>query len=80
MAKIDPLQQALNASLQHFGVFAEDLSASEQMIPYFGSHSCKIFIRGKPIRFGYKKWILASSCRYLLKFETYVGTSEMRRD
>ena len=50
------------------------------MIPYFGNHSFKIFIRGKPIRFGYKKWIFASSCDYPLKFETYVGASEMRRD
>ena len=50
------------------------------MMPYFGNHLFKIFIRGKPIRFGYKKWIFVSSCDYPLKFETYVGASEMRRD
>ena len=50
------------------------------MVPYFGSHSFKIFIRSKPICFVCKNWILASNCGYLLKFETYVGASEMRRD
>ena len=56
--------QAVNASLQQFGVFAEDLSVDNQMVPYFGSHSCKIFIRSN------KNCILASSCGYLLKFAT----------
>ena len=31
------------------------------MVPYFGRHSCKQFIRGKSIRFGYKIWMLASN-------------------
>ena len=31
------------------------------MVPYFGKHSCKQFIRGKPIQFGYKCWMLASA-------------------
>ena len=79
MPKIRSLQEVVNASLQQFGVFAEDLSVDEQMVPYFGSHLCKIFIRGKPIRFGYKNWTLASSRNYPLKFETYVGALEMRQ-
>ena len=62
MAKIRPLQVAVNVSLQQFEVLAEELSVDEQMEPYFGSHSNKIFICDKPIRFGYKNWILASSC------------------
>ena len=33
------------------------------MIPYFGRHSSKQFIRGKPVRFGYKVTII-----YSLKF------------
>ena len=31
------------------------------MVLYFGKHSCKQFIRGKPIQFGYKCWMLASA-------------------
>ena len=31
------------------------------MVSYFGRHSCKLFIRGKPIRFGYKILSLCST-------------------
>ena len=46
---------------QRYGIFYENLSIDESMVPYFGRHSCKQFIRGKPIRFGYKIWMLASN-------------------
>ena len=54
LAKIRPLQDKVNASLQQFGLLEKDLSIDEQVVPYFGRHSAKMFIRGKPIRFGYK--------------------------
>ena len=78
LAKIRPLQDKENRSLQQFGVFSKDLSIDEQMVPYFGRHSSKMFIRGKPIRFGYKNWVLASSCGYPYKFETYTGASKSK--
>ena len=71
LAKIRPLQDRVNASLQQFGVFAKNLAIDEQMVPYFGRHSAKMLIRGKPIRFDYKNWVLASSDGYPYKFETY---------
>ena len=43
--------------LQHF-VPHENLSYDESMIQYFDRHGCKQFIRGKPIRFGFKMWCL----------------------
>ena len=46
LAKIRLLQDRVNASLQQFRVFAKDLAIDEQMVPYFGRHSAKIFIRG----------------------------------
>ena len=54
------------------------LSIDEQMVPYFGRHSAKMFIRGKPIRFGYKNWILASSDGYSYKFGTYTGACKKK--
>lgn len=41
-----------------FGIWAANLSVDEQMVLYFGRHSCKMYILGKPIRFGYKLWCL----------------------
>ena len=68
----------VNASLQQFGVFAKDLVINAQMLSYFGRHSAKMFNRGKPIRFGYKNWVLASSDGYPYKFETYTGACDTK--
>lgn len=43
------------------------------MVPYYGKHSAKMYIRGKPIRFGYKLWCLCSSEGYLYQFIPYGG-------
>ena len=61
MAKVSPVYDILNESLRMFGVVHENLSINESMVPYFGRHSCKQFIRGKPIRFRYKLWVISSS-------------------
>lgn len=45
------------------------------MISYRGRHSAKMFIQGKPIRFGYKAWTLASSDGYVYSFDIYAGKS-----
>lgn len=45
-AKLRPLIDLVNIKLIQFGVFTEHLSIDEQMVPYFGYHSCKMFIRG----------------------------------
>jgi len=64
VAKIQPLYDSLNNCLLQFGVFDSMLSIDESMVPYYGHHSAKMFIRGKPIRFGYKIWMLCSSDGY----------------
>ncbi|XP_049767914.1 piggyBac transposable element-derived protein 3-like [Schistocerca cancellata] len=46
------------------------------MEPYSGHHFMKQFIRGKPIRYGFKWWWSATSTGYLIKFEPYVGASQ----
>ena len=75
-AKLRPLFDVVNKNLIQFGVFAEHLSIDKQMVPYFGLHSCKMFIRGKPIRFGYKNWVLFSDNGYPFKVNPYQGTAE----
>jgi hypothetical protein len=44
------------------------------MIPYFGGHPTKQFIRGKPVRFGYKIWALCTPDGYMINMEPYIGT------
>lgn len=71
--KVRPILNMLNEKFMQFGVFSHHLSIDEEMVPYFGRHSAKMFISGKPIRFGFKIWCLASDTGYLFKFEPYSG-------
>lgn len=73
--KVRPLFKMLNERYMQFGVWAEHLSIDETMVPYFGRHSAKMFIRGKPIRFGYKLWSLTSDSGYMFQFLPYAGES-----
>ena len=49
------------------------MAIDESMIPYFGKHYAKQFIRGKPIRFGFKMWAICSRNGYLHAFDMYMG-------
>lgn len=75
-AKITPLNDMLNKRFMQFGVFSHNLSIDEAMIAYYGRHSCKMFIKGKPIRFGFKHWCLCSAEGYLYSFIPYGGASD----
>lgn len=72
-AKVQPLYDALNSSFVQFGVFHENVSIDESMIPYYGHHSVKMFIKAKPIRFGYKIWTLAGVDGYPYHLKIYTG-------
>lgn len=75
MAKVRPLTNALNEKCLLYFPFVRtsDLSIDESMVPYYGRHGAKQFIRGKPIRFGFKLWVLATPLGYCLQFEPYQG-------
>ena len=75
-AKLHPLFDVVNTNLIQFGVFAKHLRVDEQMVPYFRRHSSKIFISGKPIRFGYKNWVLCSGDGYPCKVNLYQGKAK----
>ena len=73
MANVQPLYDLLNASLKQYGIFHEKLSVDESMVPYFGRHSAKQYIRGKPIRYGYKIWSLCGNDGCPNKLDLYQG-------
>ena len=80
MAKAKPLYDLLNEKIQQFGIAHEDLSIGESMVPYYGSHSCKQFLRAKPIRFGYKLWVSASATGVPYKIKIYQGRTNQGSD
>ncbi|KRX68178.1 PiggyBac transposable element-derived protein 3, partial [Trichinella sp. T9] len=55
MSKVTPLYKLLNSSLVKHGMFHEKLSVDESIVPYFGRHAAKMFLKGKPIRDVVKK-------------------------
>ena len=50
------------------------------MIRYYGHHPSKQFIRGKPIRFGFKFWCCCTTDGYLVRFEPYQGAEPAARN
>ena len=63
----------LNRNLTQFGVFSQNLSSDEQMVPFYVHFSTKMFMRNKPFKFGMKFWFLAPSQGYPFSFQVYTG-------
>eukprot|EP00112_Aurelia_sp_Birch-Aquarium-sp1_P019240 Seg472.1 transcript_id=Seg472.1/GoldUCD/mRNA.D3Y31 product="PiggyBac transposable element-derived protein 3" protein_id=Seg472.1/GoldUCD/D3Y31 len=74
--KLRPLVEMVNEKLKVFGIFRSNLSIDEQIIPYYGHHSCKMYHREKPIRFGFQFWVLAGDDGFPFHFEPYQGKSK----
>lgn len=73
--KLSPLLDHLQKKFMELNALDEHLSIDESKIPYYGRHFAKQYIKGKPIRFGYKNWALCSSTGYMYAFDVYVGKS-----
>ena len=74
--KVNILLKSLNENFLKYGPATEYFSVDECIVPYFGRHSSKQFIRGKPIRFGFKAWVIASQRGYVYQFSPYPGAAE----
>lgn len=79
MAKIRPIMKQMNNASKILPP-GEKLSIDESMIKYYGHHGAKQFIRGKPIRFGYKLWVCADPSGYVHHAEVYCGSSTEIQD
>ena len=75
-AKVLPLYKALNENFVQFSIWHSNLSIDESMVPYYGRHSIKMFIKAKPIRFGYKVWCLCGIDGFPYHMKIYTGKEE----
>ena len=73
LGKIRPLFSLLQRKFIEAKPLPENICIDESMIPYFGHHHFKQFIRGKPIRFGFKVWCLCDESGFLYAFDIYTG-------
>lgn len=74
-AKLRPLFDILNKKFIDMSPCEEAHSIDESMVPYFGHHGSKQFIKGKPIRWGYKLWVGTTVAGYIEWFEPYQGST-----
>lgn len=77
--KLQPLIDKLNDNFKKYGGLDEYISVDESMIPYYGKHFAKQFIKGKPIRFGFKNWAICTNNGYMLSFDIYTGKNKSPR-
>ena len=78
-AKVRPLIKLLNKKFQQYAPNEEFYSFDKSMCEYYGRHGCKQFLRGKPIRFGFKVWCGTTPLRYLVWFDPYQGKVDSSR-
>ena len=70
--KVWELTKKLNFNFKQYGSCG-NYSVDERIIPYYGKHVTKQFIRGESIRYGFKLWCITSSERYQPHAEPYCG-------
>ncbi|CAK1591406.1 unnamed protein product [Parnassius mnemosyne] len=73
--KVRPLWEKLNEKWMKYWPQYNEVSIDESMIPYYGHHSTKQHIHGKPIRFGFKCWCMSTRLGYLIQAIPYQGAS-----
>ena len=73
MAKVQPLYNLINKRCLKYSSELSSICVDESMLPYYGRHSSKQRIAGKPIRMGHKMWVLAESNGYVVQFDPYQG-------
>lgn len=73
VATIAPFYKSLARQFQQFVVYHTHLNIDEEMVPYHGHYSAKMFIRNKPVIFGFKLWMLCSHDGYPYNLQIYCG-------
>ena len=66
--KIRPLLEKLNVQFEACAEKEMKVSVDEQIVPFKGRHSLKVYMMKKPNKWGYKVWAMAGSSGYVHKF------------
>lgn len=72
--KLRPLIEHLNANFKKKYVPSNQYSVDESMVPFKGRSSLKQYMPLKPVKRGYKIWVLADAkSGFIMKFDPYTG-------
>lgn len=72
-AKVRPLLDSINRQCLLNYQPTQNVSIDRSIVPYFGRHGMKQYIHGKPVKFGYKLWVMATPLGYCIQFHPYAG-------
>ena len=75
-SKVRPLISKLNERSLCNYIPEQTVSIDKSMVPYHGRHGCKQFMRNKPVKFGYKFWVAATTLGYAIQFYPYMGKDD----
>ena len=76
-AKVRLLFNAINKQCILNYQFTQHVSIDKRIVPYFGKHGTKQYIHGKPIKFGFKLWVIATPLEYFIRFRPYAGNDSI---
>lgn len=74
-SKMISISDIVNKKFMQFGTLSYRLTVYEELVSYFGRHSCKMFLVDKPNRFGFKLWCLCWSYGSMFQCIHYEGAS-----
>ena len=72
-SKVQPSLHKLNEQCLYDDLPEQTVSIVKSMVPYFGRHRCKQFMKIKPSKFGYNVWVAATSLGYVIQFYPCMG-------
>ena len=73
--KLRPFLDSFARNLHQIPI-EEKVCVDEQIIPFKGKHSLKVYMQNKPKKWGYKVFALCDSSGVILNFEPYTGKIE----
>ena len=76
MTKVRLLYNSINKRCLKYFSDLSSIYVDKSKLPYYGRHSSKQRIAGKPIRMGYKMWVLEKSNGYVVQFDLYQGAKD----
>ena len=75
-AKVRPLIDKSNEQCLANYLPQQSVSINESMVPYFGRHGCKQYMRNKSVKFGKNIWVAATPLGYAIQFYPDAGKNE----
>ena len=80
LKKIKPLHDYIKRKCFDLYQPLQEVSIDERMVKNKGRHRFRQYMKSKPIKWGFKYWVLADPTGYSVDFDLYLGSAEHHTD